>query len=162
MVLDFKKLPFPFFENIAYKTAMKFKKLKTNVTIRDPFNKTVDTFRVVPNSFGSFSGAYTISKDAATGVWDFNSEDYEMEGQNSGRFHVEEYKRPSFKLILRKPKTELKLGDSFNVQIKVRSFAGAPLTDVRLHYHVSRYLPGIGDKELLRVSYLVMNLENLN
>ncbi len=149
MVLDFKKLPFPFFENIAYKTAMKFKKLKTNVTIRDPFNKTVDTFRVTPNSFGSFSGSYTISKDAATGVWDFNSEDYEMEGQNSGRFHVEEYKRPSFKLILTKPKTELQLGDSFNVQIKVRSFAGAPLTDVRLHYHVSRYLPGIGDKEIL-------------
>ena len=62
---------------------------------------------------------------------------------------MEEYKRPSFKLILTKPKTELQLGDSFNVQIKVRSFAGAPLAHVRLQYHISRYLPGIGDKEIL-------------
>jgi alpha-2-macroglobulin len=150
MVLDFKKLQLPFFKNISYKTALKFKKLKTNVTIGDPFNKAVDTFRVTPNGFGSFSGSYKISKDAATGEWYFNTEDYEMEGQNSGRFHVEEYKRPSFKLILTKPKTELQLGDSFNVHIKVRSFAGAPLSQVRLSYHVSRYFYAIGYKEILR------------
>ena len=152
MVLDFKKLPLSFFEDLSNKNALKFRKLKTNVTIRDPFNRTVDTFRVTPNSFGSFSGSYTISKDAATGEWDFNSEDYEMEDQNSGRFHVEEYKRPSFKLILTKPKTELQLGDSFNVQIKVRSFAGAPLSHVRLQYRVSRYFSyfrTIGEKEIL-------------
>ncbi|HSZ32094.1 MAG TPA: MG2 domain-containing protein, partial [Puia sp.] len=152
MVLDFKKLPFPFFENLSDKIAQKFKKPKTNVTIRDPFNKTVDTFRVTPNSFGSFSGSYTISKNAATGEWNFDTEDYQMEDQNSGRFHVEEYKRPSFKLILTKPKKELKLGDSFNVQIKVRSFAGAPLNQVRLRYHVSRYFSyfrTIGEKEIL-------------
>jgi hypothetical protein len=150
MVLDFQKLKFPFFENLVYKTVLKFKKLRTNVTIRDPFNRAVDTFHVTPNKFGSFSGTYTISKDAPTGEWDFDTEDYEMENQNSGTFHVEEYKRPSFKLILTKPKTELQLGDSFNVQIKVRSFAGAPLTHVRLQYNVSRYLSGIGDKEILR------------
>jgi alpha-2-macroglobulin len=149
MVLDFQKLQFPFFENLVYKTVLKFKKLKTDVTILDPFNRTVDTFHVTPNKFGSFSGIYTISKDAATGEWDFDSGDYEMENQNSGTFHVEEYKRPSFKLILTKPKTELQLGDSFNVQIKVRSFAGAPLNHVRLKYHVSRYLSGKGEQEIL-------------
>ncbi len=149
MVLDLQKLQFPFFENLAYKTLLKFKKSKTSVTISDPFNKTVDSFRVRPNEFGSFSDSFLIPKDAATGEWDFNSEDYEMENQNSGRFHVEEYKRPSYKLILTKPKTELQLGDSFNVQIKVRSFAGAPLTHVRLQYHVSRYFSGIGNKEIL-------------
>jgi hypothetical protein len=150
MVLDFKKLQFPFFENLVYKTALKFKKVKTDVTIIDPFNRAVDTFHVTPNKFGSFSGSYTIPKDAATGEWDFNSEDYEMDNLNSATFHVEEYKRPSFKLVLTKPKTELQLGDSFNVQIKVRSFAGAPLTHVRLQYHVSRYLSGIGEEEILR------------
>ena len=149
MVLDFQKLQFPFFENLVYKTVLKFKKLKTDVTIRDPFNKTVETFHVTPNKFGSFSGTYTISKDAATGEWDFDSGDYEMENQNSGTFHVEEYERPSFKLILTKPKTELQLGDSFNVKIKVRSFAGAPLNHVRLKYHVSRYLSGRGEQEIL-------------
>lgn len=150
VVLDFQKLQFPFFENLVYKTALKFKKLRTDVTIRDPFNRAVDTFHVKPNKFGSFSGTFTISKDAATGEWDFDSENYEIENQNSGTFHVEEYKRPSFKLILAKPKTELQLGDSFNVQIKVRSFVGAPLTHVRLQYQVSRYLSGTGDKEILR------------
>jgi alpha-2-macroglobulin len=150
MVLDLQKLQFPFFENLVYKIVMKFKKLKTDVTISDPFHRTVDTLHVTPNRFGSFSGTYAISKDAATGEWEFDSKDYEMENQNSGTFHVEEYKRPSFKLVLTKPKTELQLGDSFNVQIKVRSFAGAPLANVRLQYHVSRYLSGIGDEEILK------------
>ncbi|HTB26085.1 MAG TPA: MG2 domain-containing protein, partial [Puia sp.] len=149
MVLDLQKLQFPFFENLAYKTLLKFKKSKTDITISDPFNRTVDSFRVRPNEFGSFSDSFLIPKDAATGEWDFNTEDYEMENQNSGRFHVEEYKRPSYKLILAKPKTELQLGDNFNIQIKVRSFAGAPLTHVRLQYHVSRYFPGIGNTEIL-------------
>ncbi len=150
MVLDLQKLQFPFFENLGYKTLLKFKKSKTAVTISDPFNRTVDSFRVRPNEFGSFSDSFLIPKDAATGEWDFDAGAYEMENQNSGRFHVEEYKRPSYKLILTKPKTELQLGDSFKVQIKVRSFAGAPLTHVRLQYHVSRYFSGIGDEEILR------------
>ena len=149
MVLDLQKLQFPFFENLGYKTLLKFKKSKTAVTISDPFNRTVDSFRVRPNEFGSFSDSFLIPKDAATGEWDFDAGAYEMENQNSGRFHVEEYKRPSYKLILTKPKTELQLGDSFKVQIKVRSFAGAPLTHVRLQYHVSRYFSGIGDEEIL-------------
>ena len=121
MVLDFQNLRFPFFENLVYKTVLKFKKLKTSVTISDPFNRTVDSFQVTPNKFGSFSGSFVIPKDAATGEWDFDTEDYDMEDQNSGKFRVEEYKRPGFKLILTKPKTELQLGDSFNILIKVRS-----------------------------------------
>ncbi|HXB30776.1 MAG TPA: MG2 domain-containing protein, partial [Puia sp.] len=149
MVLDLQKLQFPFFENLAYKAFLKFKKSKTDVTISDPFNRTVDSFRVRPNEFGSFSDSFLIPKDATTGEWNFDTKDYEMEYQNSGKFHVEEYKRPSFKLILTKPKTELQLGDSFNILIKVRSYAGAPLTNVRLKYHASRYFPGIGNKEIL-------------
>ena len=128
---------------------MKFKKLKTNITISDPFNRTVDTFKVTPNEFGSFSGSYVIPKEAATGEWDFDAEDYQIEYQNSGKFRVEEYKRPGFKLILTKPKTELQLGDSFNILMKVRSFAGAPLTHVRLSYHVSRYFSETGRKDIL-------------
>jgi hypothetical protein len=148
-VLDLQKIRFPFFENLVYKTVLKFKKLKTSVTISDPFNRTVDSFRVTPNEFGSFSDSFFIPKDAATGEWDFDTEDYEMENQNSGRFHVEEYKRPSFKLVITKPKTELQLGDSFNILIKVRSFAGAPISHVRLRYRVSSYISGIGSREIL-------------
>jgi uncharacterized protein YfaS (alpha-2-macroglobulin family) len=149
MVLDLKNLQFPFFKKLFYKTVLKFKKQKTNVTISDPFNRTVDSFRVIPNEFGSFSGSFVIPKNAATGEWDFDSEDYDMENQNSGRFQVEEYKRPGFKLILSKPKAELRLGDSFNIVMKARSFAGAPLNHVRFRYRVTRYFSGIGWKEIL-------------
>lgn len=148
-ILDFQNLRFPFFENLVVKTVLKFKKLKTNVTITDPFNRKVDTFRVTPNKFGSFSGSYLIPKDAATGEWDFDADAYDMEDRNSGRFQVEEYKRPGFKLTLTKPKTELQLGDSLHILVKVRSFAGAPLNQVRIRYHVSRYYREEGNKEIL-------------
>ncbi len=136
MVLDFQKL---------------FKRSKTEVTVMDPFNRTMDTFPGDPQQVWILrGGTFVIPKDAATGVWGFNSVDYDMEDVNRGVFHVEEYKRPSFKLILTKPKTELKLGDPFNIQIKVRSYAGAPLARVHLRYRVSRYIERLGTTDILK------------
>ena len=130
---------------------MKFNKPKTEITISDPFNRTMDSVHVTPNKFGSFSGSFTIPKNAATGEWNFDTQDYELENRNSGKFRVEEYKRPAFKLILTKPKTELQLGDSFIIVMKTRSFAGAPLSHVRLRYQVSHssYDVKLGSSEFI-------------
>ncbi len=81
--------------------------------------------------------SYSIKKDAATGDWEFDPDYIDMDYNNSGRFKVEEYKRPSFELAIEKPNKYLQLGDSFTIKVKVKSFAGASLNNVKIKYEVN-------------------------
>ena len=111
-------------------------KSKIEIYIQNPFNKTMDTLLVRPNEYGSFAGSYKISKDAALGEWEFDGVIVDKINYNSGKFKVEEYKRPQYELTLEKPTNFLQLGDSFIVRAKVKSFAGASLKNVSLNYNV--------------------------
>jgi alpha-2-macroglobulin len=111
-------------------------KSKVDIYIQNPFNKNVDTIHVKPNEYGSFSGSYKISKDAALGEWEFDADGIDLVNYNSASFKVEEYKRPQYELMLEKPTNYLQLGDSFTVRAKVKSFAGATLKNVQLNYTV--------------------------
>ncbi len=123
VVLNWKNLQFSFFRKLFYKALVKLSKQKIELSIDDPFGREMDSLKILPNKYGSFTGAFKIPKDAATGEWEISSLDFDNADENSGTFMVEEYKRPGFSLSLEKPTTEKTLGDSFSVKVKVKSFA---------------------------------------
>jgi alpha-2-macroglobulin len=137
LVLNWKNLRFPFFKKLLYRLSAKFSQQKLEVYINDPFDKTMDTVKVIPNRYGSFAGAFTLPKEAATGQWSFDFE-YQS-GRIDGSFKVEEYRRPSFELKLDKPKNELYLGDNFNIKASTNSYAGAALGHVELRYKITAH-----------------------
>ncbi len=143
LVLNWKNLKVPFYKKLLYKAVLKLSGMKLDLYIYDPFNKEQDTISVLPNKYGSFAGSFKIPKTAATGKWSFDTDDFDMDNYNSSEFSVEEYKRPSFELTIQKPTTELNLLDSFAVKLKIRSFAGASLSNVLVKYAVERtgYVP---------------------
>lgn len=117
----------------------------------NPFGNEVDSLKVSLNEFGSFSGSFKIPKGAATGDWSIEP-DY-VEATQTGDFRVEEYKRPTYEIIITNPKTELRLGDKFVFDIKLKSFSGATLNNVRLRYSLTRssLLPSLGYKDTVLV-----------
>jgi alpha-2-macroglobulin len=143
LVLNWKNLKVPFYKKLLYKAMRKLSGTKIEFYILDPFDHEQDTISVLPNKYGSVAGSFKIPKTAATGKWSFDTDDFDIDNNNTSEFSVEEYKRPSFELTIQKPTKELYLLDSFAVKLKVRSFAGASLSNVLVKYTVQRngYMP---------------------
>ncbi len=146
-VLSERFLKIPFYQKLLIRLNKYLKEEEYDFYIKDPFGKNQDTIRIQLNKFGSFPGSFTIPKAAATGQWGFDI-DFDSESQNDGSFRVEEYKKPSFEINIEKPKAELYLGDSTGVTIKVRSFAGAKLSNVKIEYDYSLRFDGDLDKSI--------------
>ncbi len=137
VVLNKKNLKYPWLQKMFNSEVKEMLKEKKEIYIKDAFGRIVDTMKVTANEYGSFAGSYTIKKEAATGEWEFDTEYIDMDYDNSGRFKVEEYKRPSFELAIEKPNNYLQLGDSFSVKVKVKSFTGASLINIKINYDVN-------------------------
>ncbi len=137
VVLNKSNLKFSIWQRLFDKEAKQFTKPKLKIYLNAAFSKTIDTLSLSPNEFGSVTGKFKISEKAATGDWDLDTDDIDIDNQNNGHFKVEEYKRPSFEMSLEKPTTFLQLGDSFFVKVKVKSFAGASLNNVTIKYDVN-------------------------
>ncbi|MGC4101094.1 alpha-2-macroglobulin family protein [Ferruginibacter sp.] len=105
--------------------------------IKDAFDKEMDSVKISPDEYGAVSGSFKIPKTAATGEWNIEPDYIDVE-MNTGSFKVEEYKRPSYEVQVEKPQKELKMGDSIVFKVKLRSFAGAALNNVKINYTVTR------------------------
>jgi len=105
--------------------------------VTDPFNKELDSLKIVPNEFGSVSGSFKIPKTAATGEWEITPDYIDMDSKY-GTFKVEEYKRPSYEITIDKPKKELRIKEAFSFKVHIKSFAGAALNNVRINYTTDR------------------------
>lgn len=136
IVVSKKNLKFPIFQKLFNSEVRAFWKDKLELTVEDPFNKTTASFNLKLNEYGSFSGSFQLKPDAPTGEWNFDT-DIDIANQNDGSFKVEEYKRPTFEISIEKPTTFLQIGDSFSVNLKVKSFAGAQLNNVMIDYEVT-------------------------
>ena len=107
--------------------------------IYDAFNKEIDSLKIIPNEYGSVSDSFRIPKTASTGEWSIEPDYIDVDWNvNTGSFMVEEYKRPSYEITVEEPKKELLPGDTILFKVKVRSFAGSVLNNVRVNYAVAR------------------------
>ncbi|NOT51529.1 MAG: TonB-dependent receptor plug domain-containing protein [Chitinophagaceae bacterium] len=135
LIMSRENLKGKLFENIYNKW---LKDSEAVLYLYDPFGKEMDSIKIDVNEYGSVSGSFKIPKSAATGEWNIEP-DYIEKSYQTGSFRVEEYKKPAYEISIEKPKQELKPGDSFSVNVKIRSFAGAQLDNVKVKYIVSRY-----------------------
>lgn len=135
MVMSKQNLEKSFLKNIYNKW---LKGSDPEIYLSDPFSRKIDTIKVKLNDFGSISASFKIPQAAATGEWSIDAGYVDAEG---GSFRVEEYKRPTYEISIDNPTKELLPGDSFSVKANVNSFAGAAMSNVRLHYKIERIGP---------------------
>nr|WP_084407054.1 MG2 domain-containing protein [Pedobacter panaciterrae] len=103
--------------------------------LKDPNYRRVDSIKLVPDDYGSFSGSFLIPKNAMTGQW---SIDGDIIDGNNGNFRVEEYKRPTLEITVEKLTKAPLPGEPFELKFKVKSLSGADLNRVKIAYRVNR------------------------
>lgn len=127
-------------QNIVFSKANKYFKswMADNeplLELKDPNYRKVDSIKLVPDDYGSFSGSFVIPKNAMTGQWSIDGD--VIDGDN-GYFKVEEYKRPTMEITMEKPAEAPLPGEPFELKLKVKSLSGADLNHVKIAYQLIR------------------------
>ena len=84
------------------------------------------------NEFGSFTGQVTLPEGGLNGAFSI---------QTDGGYQtiwVEEYKRPTFEVLIPKPKAEIQFGDKVVLNGTVKAYAGYTVGDANVKYRVVR------------------------
>lgn len=105
---------------------------KYTVSLHDVNRNEIGKVEVQTNSFGSFSGQFTLPAPCLTGNFSLRA------AGASVSFRVEEYKRPTFDVTFEPVKEEYQVGDSIRLVGMAKTFAGAPVQNATVHYQVSR------------------------
>ncbi len=103
------------------------------VRIDNPKGENAFAQDVKANPDGSFSGEFTLPKDAPLGV-------YNLHIPNLGgvTFRVEEYKKPEFEVTVEAPTEPVALGEQIPATIKAKYYFGAPVVKAKVKYKVTR------------------------
>jgi len=94
----------------------------------------IDSASVNTNNYGSYSGKFRLAAQLLNGQ--FRLHDQQTNG--STWFNVEEYKRPKFKVELKKPDSAYKLYDNINISGAALAFAGNPIGGAMVKFRVVR------------------------
>ncbi|MEO5966907.1 MAG: alpha-2-macroglobulin family protein [Ferruginibacter sp.] len=113
-------------EVVAGKTA--------NIILYDANRQKKGSLKLITNSFGSYSGSFTLPDDGLTG--NYSISDSAIGTQKY--FSVEEYKRPKFQTTLETPKGTYKLNDSITVKGNAKAYSGNNIDGANVSYRVVR------------------------
>ncbi len=106
------------------------------VFLKDVNDRELDSMLVFTNEYGSFAGKFVLPQNALTGAFSLQLETDDDDFQHE--FSVEEYKRPTFSVDLKKPTGTYKLGDSVAVTIQAKAYAGNATDGATVKYTVTR------------------------
>lgn len=121
---------------------------KVKITLIDKNHDVIDSLILKSNSYGSFSGEFTLPVNSITGHYllrldddyDSGSRFYsECELDFDGvSFSVEEYKRPTYQVSFVPMKKPVVLGDTVAVKMRALAFNGSSVSGATVRYKVSR------------------------
>ncbi|MEZ4685828.1 MAG: alpha-2-macroglobulin family protein [Bacteroidia bacterium] len=103
----------------------------TSISLFDVNGQEVKKLDVKTNEYGTFSTTFT-APGALTGRMTLRCEG------NSHSFSVEEYKRPTFEVKMEKPKGEVSLGETIEVEGKAIAYAGNAIDGAEVNYRIVR------------------------
>jgi uncharacterized protein YfaS (alpha-2-macroglobulin family) len=103
------------------------------VALYDVNRQMIAKYDLRTNEFATFNCIFTAPQGVLTG----NMTIYAGE-EGSVSISVEEYKRPSFEVIIDKPKDSYKLNQNVTVKGKALSYAGVPVDNASISYRISR------------------------
>lgn len=105
---------------------------QAKVYLRDANNQVVSELAFTSNDYGAFSGSFQAPEGLLNGrfqiVGDYGSADIQ----------VEEYKRPTFDVVIDTLKTSYRLGDTLRIKGHATAYAGNAIDGARVSYRVVR------------------------
>ncbi|HMM12130.1 MAG TPA: MG2 domain-containing protein [Bacteroidales bacterium] len=112
-------------------------KSRTTVKLFDVNGRETASAELTTNDFGSFEGSFLLPANLLTGSFRLSNE------HGMTFVQVEEYKRPTFEVLIQQPALQLLLGDEVKLNASARAFAGFPIDGAKVEYRVERqrYLP---------------------
>ncbi len=108
--------------------------LNVKVELKDANYQNLAETKHISNTFGSFSGSFTIPVGLLTGHFTI------VTPFGSKSIRVEEYKRPTFEVVLDTLKQSVALGDTIKLSGKAKGYAGNGISDASFTYTVTRRL----------------------
>lgn len=102
------------------------------LSLYDASHNEVGKLEVRTNEFGSFSGQFVLPAPCLSGRFRLCA------AGATAMFNVEEYKRPTFEVVLDSVKKGYQEGDSIRLTGLARTFAGSSVPDAKVRYHVIR------------------------
>ncbi len=106
-----------------------------DVSIEDSFGKKVFDEKLEINQNGSFNGKFKLAKDAPVGRY-YMFARYKK-GYFNRVFHVEEYRKPEFKLEITSEKTDFINKEHLSAKIQGSYYFGGTLSDVPVNWTIS-------------------------
>lgn len=109
------------------------------IEIRNPKGDKVHEKVYRADAYGGLAGEYVVPKDATLGVYQVRIiHDNRRNIHGGSHFRVEEYKKPEFEVKVEAPKEPVALGDVIAAKIEAKYYFGAPVTNGRVKYKVTR------------------------
>jgi uncharacterized protein YfaS (alpha-2-macroglobulin family) len=107
------------------------------LSIRDSRARTIYRKEVATNAMGSYSGTFTLNKEASVGYYFIH---VELEGQSHRRrFEVAAYRKPEFEITVSSPRPHY-IGDTrATFDLQASYFFGMPVPHARIRYTIQRY-----------------------
>jgi hypothetical protein len=125
-----------YFKGITIETDGENSKIVPNhteiVTFYDVNRQKIAQQELTTNEYGTFSGTFDIPMGLLNGNFSIQSEN------GSINISVEEYKRPKFEVKMLPFKGNYLLNDDVAVQGEAISYSGAPLSDAKVKYRITR------------------------
>ncbi len=84
------------------------------------------------NEFGSFAGEFVLPSSGLNGIYQLQT------SGGSVSFYVEEYKRPTFEVVIEKPEKEVYFGQEVAFTGNVKAYAGYAIPDAQVKYSIVR------------------------
>ncbi|HYN22646.1 MAG TPA: alpha-2-macroglobulin family protein, partial [Thermoanaerobaculia bacterium] len=121
------------------------------VSLHDPNSEAVESLSVTTNGFGTASGEFAIPAGRPLGHWSIETSE-----KGEATIRVEEYKRPTFEVMLEEPKDALRLGRPANFPGQARYYFGLPVAHGEVKWKAFRqgflyswWEDGSGDDEMV-------------
>ncbi|MCF6169672.1 MAG: MG2 domain-containing protein [Bacteroidales bacterium] len=125
-----------YFKGILVEITGRKTKIKTGAAVDVQFlnasRKKVSSGSFVSNEFGSFHGSFVIPTGGLNGQMSIKTK------SGSVSFQVEEYKRPTFKVLFDTLEGQYKLDERITVKGRAEDFAGSMLSSASVKYRVTR------------------------
>jgi len=106
---------------------------KLQVQINDPRGEKVFEKEYTADEYGGIDGEFPLAEDAMLGQYGVR-----IANQGYGTFRVEEYKKPEFEVKVDAPAEPVMLGEKITARVEAKYYFGAPVTEAKVRYKVSR------------------------
>jgi len=103
------------------------------VILYDANDQKISSKKFKSNEFGSFAGEFVLPQTGLNGIYSI-----EVNDEFIHNFSVEEYKRPTFEVIIPKPASEIRFNEKLTVKGNVKAFAGYDIANASVKYSVMR------------------------